>query len=135
MGERGGRWRRGRPGEANRAESKRCTSQMLETNIMRMQLIMRMVHAWYTATASVGASIIRLPTRIGFVRKYCSQGRGNGGGAVGETCPHNLGAVGAPPPSFGLSMSFIFTFGLFLHVNLGLSPQKSRPYRVSFCFG
>ena len=34
--------------------------------------------------------------------------RGGGGGAVGATCPHNLEAVGAPPPNFGLSMSFIF---------------------------
>ena len=35
------------------------------------------------------------------------------GGAVGATCPHNLEAVGAPPPNFGLSMSFIFIFVCF----------------------
>ena len=51
-----------------------------------------------------------------------TQGRGNrgGGGEVGATCPHNLGVVGAPPPNFGLSMSFI----LFLLVFARVLPKK-----------
>ena len=51
------------------------------------------------------------------MEKENRQGRRNRG-AVGATCPHNFEAVGALPPNFELSISFIF-----FHLNLGLSPK------------
>ena len=46
---------------------------------------------------------------------------GGGGAAVGQLASTTWKLWGAPPPNFGLSMSFIF----FLHVNLGLSSKNS----------
>ena len=79
-------------------------------------------------TDSIPASNIKIDLNRLFTstRLYTSyvQGRGSRG-AVEATCPHNLETVGAPPPNFGLSMSFIFIFCLFLLVNLGPSPKNS----------
>ena len=54
-----------------------------------------------------------------------AQGRGSrGGGAVGATCPHNLEAVGALPPTTldGQCRYFLFLF-VFAH-ELLVSPKK-----------
>ena len=58
------------------------------------------------------------------------QGRGNRGGALGATCPHNFEAVGAPPPTLDCHCRSFF----FIHVNLGLSQKIVDQIRGVFSF-
>ena len=54
------------------------------------------------------------------------QGRGNRGGAVGATCPHNFEAVG--PPTLECESRSLFFFAL----ELGSLPKNSGPNLGSF---
>ena len=67
-------------------------------------------------------------------RSAQAQGRGSQG-AVGATCPRNLGAVEAPSPQFWTVNVVHFYFCLFLHVNLGLSQKIVEQIRGVFSFG
>ena len=61
------------------------------------------------------------------------QGRGTRG-AVGAACPHNLEAVGAPPPQLWTVKVVHFYFRLFLHMNLRLSRKTVGQIRGVFRF-
>ena len=60
---------------------------------------------------------------LGIMHTARNAGAG-GGGVVGATCPHNLEAVGAPPPPQFWTVNVVHLFFcLFLQVKLGLSPK------------
>ena len=65
-------------------------------------------------------------------------GTGGGGGwAVGATCPHNLEAVGAPPPQLWTVnvVHFYFCLHVILHVNLSPSQTIVDHIQGVFSFG
>ena len=71
-------------------------------------------------------------TQISINRDAATAGTG-GGGAVRATCPHNLEAVGALPPTLDCQCrSFLF---LFVHVNFGLSQKIVGETQGVFSFG
>ena len=109
------------------------TAQTLDKQRVQTGLGCTAVHRWYASQYQRLACRHSIDRRT--ERKATRHAATGGGGAVGETCPHNFEAVRAPPPKKkktldcdGRSFLFLFVFAR----ELGSLPKNGGSNSGSF---